>query len=136
MITFMTNDMLESVVLLERKLDMKPCVALQQKNTLVFMCKQKVVGFLVWIESDTMADLLNIGVEKSYQNQGIGSSLLTNWLHLMQQRGMMSLFCEVRDSNRSAFHFYLKFGFKVNRRRVGYYSDPTEDGLEMRFNYE
>lgn len=136
MIKFMLNEMVESVILLEKQLGLKPCVSQESENTIVYIFEDKVIAFLVWVEAETSADLLNIGVDTAYQKQGIATELLKHWISVMQARRMKQLYCEVRISNKHAINLYLKSGFKVNRRRTEYYSDPTEDALEMRYEYE
>jgi ribosomal protein S18 acetylase RimI-like enzyme len=40
---------------------------------------------------------------------------------------------EVRQSNRPARALYLSLGFIETGRRHGYYADPVEDAIQMRF---
>lgn len=79
------------------------------------------------------AHLLNITVKPESQGNGLGLRLLE---HLMQRAtalGARECFLEVRDSNRSAYRLYERYGFNEIGRRRDYYPavGGREDALVM-----
>ena len=58
---------------------------------------------------------MNIVVKKSYRNQGIGKSLLSELINLARQTKLNSLVLEVNSKNEVAIELYKKFEFKEVR---------------------
>lgn len=86
-----------------------------------------VVAFLVTkITAPGETEILNMAVDPAYRRRGIGRLLLDFSL-----QGEM--FLEVRASNIQAQHLYQNSGFREVGRRPGYYTNPEEDAIVMRF---
>lgn len=101
----------------------------------IFIAESESTGdtagyFILWICGDT-AELHNIGVEKSMQNQGVGGSLLRFILEYSRGKAV-EIYLEVRESNLNAIALYRKFGFQRFGVRKDYYSNPDEDALIYR----
>ena len=88
--------------------------------------ESKLVGFLVWQETDFEAEVLQIAVLPSYQGRKIATSLF-DFLPADKE-----IFLEVRESNKPALLFYKKEKFKEIARRKAYYHAPVEDAIVMK----
>jgi ribosomal protein S18 acetylase RimI-like enzyme len=74
-------------------------------------------------------EILNVAVDPSNRRQGIARKLVE--AELARSKG--TWFLEVRESNAAAIALYQCAGFKAAGRRPGYYSDPPEAAIVMRF---
>ena len=88
--------------------------------------ESKLVGFLVWQETDFEAEVLQIAVLPSYQGRKIATSLF-DFLPADKE-----IFLEVRESNKPALLFYKKEKFEEIARRKAYYHAPVEDAIVMK----
>jgi len=90
-----------------------------------------VIGYAVlWCILD-QGELANVAVTPRLRGRGLGSHLLSQVLDLARERGIETLFLEVRASNAKALELYRRFGFADVGRRKGYYERPREDALIM-----
>lgn len=86
-----------------------------------------VVGYaILWCILD-QGELANIAVAPEWRGRALGAFLLDRVLEVARDRGVRSLFLEVRDSNAVARHLYETRGFIEIGRRADYYEDPRED---------
>lgn len=76
------------------------------------------------------AELLNIAVNESCRNRGVGTYMLAEALQRAKAMGAEKCFLEVRRNNHSAIGLYEKFGFEQYGEIPKYYGD--EDALLMR----
>jgi ribosomal-protein-alanine acetyltransferase len=89
-----------------------------------------VAGFLVTREvAPGESEILNIAVDPAERRTGIARRLLTDAL----ARVKGAWFLEVRASNEAAIKLYESAGFTRAGDRKGYYNEPAEDGIVMRF---
>jgi len=90
-----------------------------------------IVGFLV---GRTLAagehELLNLAVAPDYRRQGVGRSLICAYLEASKG----TIFLEVRPSNLPARSFYKVLGFDEVTLRPGYYENPFEPAIVMKFH--
>jgi ribosomal-protein-alanine N-acetyltransferase len=79
------------------------------------------------------AHLLNITVKPESQGRGLGLRLLEHLMLRAAELGAGECFLEVRDSNRSAYRLYERYGFNEIGRRRDYYPavGGREDALVM-----
>ena len=100
-------------------------------DLLVATCGIHVAGFLV---GRTLLpgehELLNLAVAPEYRRQGVGRSLITAYLEASQG----TVFLEVRPSNRTARAFYKSLQFEEVDLRPGYYQNPSEPAIVMKFH--
>ncbi len=90
-----------------------------------------VVGYAVlWCILD-QGELANIAVRPEDRGRGLGAQLLREVLSACRERGVQSLYLEVRASNEAAIKLYGQFGFQDVGRRRDYYRNPTEDARIM-----
>lgn len=102
-------------------------------GTAWFVAKRegKPVGFAsFWFVLDE-AELVNTAVREDARRLGLASQLLEMGLAEAQQRGMKTMFLEVRVGNLAAQKLYEKYGFHVIGTRKGEYDNPREDGYIM-----
>ncbi len=90
---------------------------------------------VVWCILD-QGELANIAVRTDRRGEGHGRHLLGAVLARATERGVHTLFLEVRESNRAARTLYADVGFEVIGRRKGYYQEPTEDALVLRIGLD
>ena len=80
------------------------------------------------------ADITTVAVSPSLRKQGIGKRLVGEMLRLARERGIRTIFLEVRESNRAARTLYEHAGFLQIGRRERYYRHPEEDAVLMRWD--
>jgi ribosomal-protein-alanine N-acetyltransferase len=91
----------------------------------------RVAGFVVsraLAEGET--ELLNLAVAPGFRRQGVARKLVESLL--AESPGVVYL--EVRESNRAARKFYNHMGFQEVSSRPGYYQDPPEAAIVMKFH--
>jgi ribosomal-protein-alanine N-acetyltransferase len=97
----------------------------------VSVCGIQVAGFLV---SRTVAEgeseLLNLAVAPGFRRQGVGRKLVESLLG--ESPGVVYL--EVRESNRAARELYNHMVFQEVSLRGGYYQEPPEAAIVMKFH--
>ena len=90
----------------------------------------RVAGFLVSRQiTPGEREILNVAVDPSHRREGMGRELVEAEL----ARSQGAWFLEVRESNAAAIALYRSMGFEVSGRRAGYYSQPSEAAIVMRF---
>jgi ribosomal protein S18 acetylase RimI-like enzyme len=85
---------------------------------------------LAWQAADAM-DIIALGTACASRRLGLAKALVTELLQFSVNNQMRHLLLEVRSSNTVAIQLYQAFGFQAGRIREAYYSEPTEDGIEM-----
>lgn len=96
--------------------------------------RDKIVGFMIARTTTVESDIYMIVVGKDYKQQGVGRKLFCSFIKLCTEKGLETIFLEVRESNNSALKLYQSLDFKEIGRRKAYYSKPTEDGLMMKLD--
>ncbi|MEO8597549.1 MAG: ribosomal protein S18-alanine N-acetyltransferase [Candidatus Solibacter sp.] len=98
---------------------------------LVAELEKQVVGFLVWrqVAADE-CEILNLAVVPEWRRKGVAKRLMEAALRGFQG----DTFLEVRESNRAALALYKLLGFQEVSRRPGYYAEPPETGIVMKFH--
>ena len=90
-----------------------------------------LVGFAGLLAAPPDADILDITVSGDRRNEGIGTQLFLKLLGAARDKGVDSVYLEVRVGNAPARHLYEKFGFEEIGYRKNYYTNPTEDAITM-----
>ena len=86
-----------------------------------------VVGYAVlWCILD-QGELANLAIVPRLRGRGLGTRLLSRVLDVARERGVETMFLEVRMSNAAALALYSRFGFSEVGLRRGYYDQPKED---------
>ncbi|HTY48682.1 MAG TPA: ribosomal protein S18-alanine N-acetyltransferase [Steroidobacteraceae bacterium] len=92
------------------------------------------VGYAVMSACAGEAHILNLCVQESARNRGLGRALLTHMLRSAAAAGMTDAFLEVRPSNAIAARLYRSVGFEQIGTRRGYYqaAGGREDAAVLR----
>ncbi len=103
-------------------------------NTIPLLCEieSKIAGYILvaYVKGDDVADLMNIAVKKNFRRKGIADKLIENAVLIAKDKGIKTLFLEVRVGNIPAQNLYKKHNFKATNVREKYY-DNQEDALVM-----
>jgi ribosomal-protein-alanine N-acetyltransferase len=86
-------------------------------------------GFLVARFDAAECELENLVVAARERRRGLGSQLMQALVAIGRERHLKRILLDVRESNYAGRALYKRFGFQVNGRRRGYYSQPPEDAL-------
>ena len=92
--------------------------------------KQKIIGFLIEQRCDEEINLLNIAIDRSFQNRGIAKKLIGYFLRIIPNNSIV--FLEVNKSNFIARKIYSNLNFKNIDIRKSYYNDGG-DALIMKY---
>jgi ribosomal-protein-alanine N-acetyltransferase len=91
-----------------------------------------IIGYAVlWCILDE-GELANIAIADAHRGRGLGARLLSTMMGIARERGVASLYLEVRVSNEKAAELYRRFGFENIGLRRNYYDSPREDAVLMR----
>jgi [ribosomal protein S18]-alanine N-acetyltransferase len=93
----------------------------------------ELVGYFIAMEGVDELHLLNITVAPDWQGQGHGQALMAAVRQHARQRGLCTLWLEVRASNQRARALYRRLGFEEVGLRRGYYPAAVrrEDAVVM-----
>lgn len=84
----------------------------------------QIIGFAICQTVLDEATLFNIAILPSYQGNGLGKSLLNELIVRLKEKGVQTLWLEVRESNPARF-LYEKIGFNEVDIRKNYYPKPS-----------
>ena len=96
----------------------------------VFEVKKKIIGFLIEQRCLDEISILNVAVEKKYQNNGFGKIIVSQYLSILPSNTVV--FLEVNINNFIARKIYTSLNFKEVDSRKNYYNN-SEDALIMRY---
>ena len=80
--------------------------------------------------------ITNIATHPDFRGRGIGHAVVRALLAAASERGISSVFLEVRPSNAPALALYRGEGFFEVGRRKSFYRHPTEDAILMEWKME
>jgi ribosomal-protein-alanine N-acetyltransferase len=106
----------------------------QSRVELIVLEEEKagIIGYAVlWCILD-QGELANMAVSPEFRRNGLGTYLMASVLETARDRGVKTMYLEVRDSNETAVELYRRFGFSDVGLRKGYYQDPKEDARMMK----
>ncbi len=90
-----------------------------------------ITGFTGFWLLATEAHIVNIAVRQTHRRQGIGEKLLIKLIEATLAKGAEVITLEVRISDDKAKSLYIKYGFKEEGVRRGYYLNNREDAVIM-----
>ena len=90
--------------------------------------QKQVRGYGIMSVAVEEAHILNLCVQRSYQNQGLGARILRKLIDIARQHKAQMVFLEVRPSNEAALKLYNGIGFNEIGMRKSYY--PAKSGRE------
>ncbi len=97
---------------------------------------EKVIGYVGSQSVMGEADMMNLAVDPACRRQGIGQELVMELIRCLKRADVHSLTLEVRTSNAGAISLYDRMSFVQVGRRPNYYSNPKEDALILRKEWE
>jgi ribosomal-protein-alanine N-acetyltransferase len=96
----------------------------------VAVANERVTGFLASRQvAPDEREILNLAVDPAQRRKGVARTLLQSEL----AQGPCRWFLEVRASNTTAIQLYESAGFERCGSRPGYYQQPAEEAIVMRF---
>jgi ribosomal-protein-alanine N-acetyltransferase len=104
-------------------------------NAIFLVAKKdfEVRGFILvrLITSLQIAEIINIGIKKEHQNQGIGKLLLEKITSEIRILDIKKIELEVREQNTQAIKFYQKHFFTEQGIRKNFYQNPNDNAILM-----
>ena len=91
-----------------------------------------IIGIINYSHVLDEADLLFIFIKDEYKGKGYSKVLLNNSLEYLKEKGIKSIFLEVRSKNIIARNLYTKIGFIEISTRKNYYND--DDAIIMKYS--
>ena len=93
-----------------------------------------VVGYVAgFVASEGTGRIFSLAVHPSYQNRGIGGSLLKEMIDIFHEMRVSGIILEVRRSNIKAIRFYKRHGFYQSGIAEKYYHN-AEDACLMKLD--
>jgi ribosomal-protein-alanine N-acetyltransferase len=93
----------------------------------------EMLGYVVaWFVADE-GQIANVAVRSGSRRNGIGRKLVEAVLDEARRRGVTDIYLEVRNANVAARAMYERLGFRAIGRRRGYYNNPSEDAIVLRW---
>ena len=86
----------------------------------------KIIGYVSFFKIKDEAEIIKIGIDKSYQRKNYGSYVISE----MKRIGIKKIFLEVSVENVKAINFYLKNGFYKTGTRKGYYKQKDNTRVD------
>lgn len=106
---------------------MASCFAKRYFNSALYVDEQ-LAGFYIGEIVLDESSLIEICVAPDFQGKGLGRQLLAHYIEQATDKGAMSCWLEVRESNTAAHKLYQSMDFNEVDRRINYY--PTDTGKE------
>lgn len=108
---------------------------LENPNANFLVCEKDdiICGYIGSIFVCDEASVTNVAVSPLFRRQGIGEALVSGLILRAKEKGIQSIFLEVRESNIAAQKLYKKCGFDAVSIRKGFYSNPKEDAIIMKY---
>ena len=91
---------------------------------LKFIENNQIIGFAICQTVLDEATLFNIAIVPFHQGNGLGKLLLNELIARLKEKGVQTLWLEVRESNPARF-LYEKIGFNEVDIRKNYYPKPS-----------
>jgi ribosomal-protein-alanine acetyltransferase len=139
-IRMMDIDDIEDVVMLEEQIFTSSWTAkdflyelLENQYAYYFVYEKDhvVAGYIGIWKMYEQVQITTVGVDQTYQRQGIGKALMNEVISFASQNGCEVMSLEVRISNEKAIALYENLGFCKEARRKNYYQDNHEDAYLM-----
>lgn len=91
-----------------------------------------LLGYVIALMLAEEAEVADIAVASDARRRGVGGLLLDRVTDELIERGVRSVYLEVRESNSAARALYESRAFRQVGRRRGYYHSPPEDALLLK----
>lgn len=102
----------------------------EHRFSLVATLDSRIVGYLFAMYVFEEMHINKIAVDVAHRRRRIAEALMSHTFRFAKEHEIETLTLEVRETNRSAQHFYLHLGFERTHVRRRYYPDG-EDAVIM-----
>ena len=99
--------------------------------SLVAEADGRLAGYIFGRVLADEGEVLNLAVRLDERERGLGRRLLEAELDIFRERGVATVYLEVRTSNAAGRAFYERLGFREVGRRRAYYDKPREDAIVL-----
>ncbi len=89
------------------------------------------IGYIIGQSIPPEAEIYRIAVREDKRRNQVGNLLLTYALEAEGDRGVTTVYLEVRSQNTAAREFYRHIGFNEAGIRENYYKNPNDDAIVM-----
>ena len=96
----------------------------------IFEVKKNIIGFLIEQRCLDEISILNVAVDKKFQNKGYGRKILSKYLSILPYDS--TVFLEVNINNLIARKIYDSLNFEKVETRKNYYNN-NEDAIVMKY---
>lgn len=112
--------------------------SLKNEHTLVLILEKdsEPFGYCVFAFAADEAELTQIAVKHELRGHGAGRKLLNHGILALREKGVNTLYLEVRESNAPAIAMYDSFGMVNVGKRPRFYNNPVEDALILRLDID
>ncbi len=97
---------------------------------------ERVAGYVIFALIPPEGEIYNIAVHPDYLGLGASKRLYDDTERRAYEKGVRTVYLEVRESNLRARRFYEKLGYIELGVRKNYYHQPTENAVLMSKNTE
>jgi len=105
-----------------------------QRIALVAADDGALCGFAIARCARVEWEIENVMVAGAHRRRGVGRELVREILQAARDAEISFVLLEVRESNLAARQLYEALGFAQIGRRTGYYHEPNEDALVLRYS--
>lgn len=92
-----------------------------------------ILGYVSYSYDGDILEIYNLCINKNHQKKGLGYKLMNHIFDILKPK---SSILEVSETNIPAINLYTKLGYKLIRRRKGYYNGIDALFLEKKFELE
>ena len=96
----------------------------------IFELNKNIIGFLIEQRCLNEISILNVAVDKKYQNNGFGKIIVSQYLSILPNNTVV--FLEVKINNFIARKIYTSLNFEKVDLRKNYYNNG-DDAIIMRY---
>ena len=91
-------------------------------STLVAETDGNIIGYINFSFVLDEAELNKVVTHRDYRGRGIASALINDSIRILKEKGIVTIFLEVREDNVVAQKLYEKIGFYFYYTREKYYN--------------
>lgn len=92
---------------------------------------EKLVGYVIFYYVLDEGEIARIAVDPSCRRTGAATGIFAELLKVCEEKNIIRLMLDVRESNEAAIAFYRKCGFTEDGIRKRFYTDPIENAVLM-----
>ncbi|MBS7656614.1 MAG: ribosomal protein S18-alanine N-acetyltransferase [Candidatus Bathyarchaeia archaeon] len=117
------------------KKQLEYCLKSSDFVSLVALVDEKIVGFIIGaveiLGCETAGHVYTLDIKKEYRKKGSGGKLLDAFESILSEKGIRTVYLEVRLDNIPARRLYSKHGYKFIKVLRNYY-EPRVDAVMLR----